>query len=232
MEAGWYIDPNQPGSGRYHDGTIWTEMTVDIPPGKTLPPAPQDGVARPAPSERSGGLVPVSQGPLKPPPSNRPKSNPNGPAEDGPARTATAQLAKPPKPAASERRRLVILLGVLVAVVVAGLVVYLLKHNDDSTTGGSAATTVTTTPQGAAASSACRLAFAQQLSNPSPSGIPGTFLTCTPQQWVSAYQQSAGALGQTHVDGHAALQAGCLTLRTVATPPAACAGVAPPTPGR
>jgi hypothetical protein len=124
-----------------------------------------------------------------------------------------------------------ILLGVLVVGIIAAGAVYLVKHHNDDTTTSGSTVTATTTPESAAASSACRLAFAQELSNPSPSGIPGTFLSCSPQQWKSAYVQASTALGQTHVDGDAALKAGCLTLQAGTTQPAACAGVAPPTPG-
>jgi Domain of unknown function (DUF4352)/Protein of unknown function (DUF2510) len=48
--AGWYPDPEHPGSQRYWDGSVWTEhRTAEPPPAVEPPPAPEP--AEPPPAE-------------------------------------------------------------------------------------------------------------------------------------------------------------------------------------
>jgi hypothetical protein len=260
VDAGWYIDPNEEGSGRYHDGTAWTASTVAIPPGKTLPrvpgtsapqpPAAPSSIPQPAPRAGSTGTgvvhAPQSH-PTTPRPAPSRRPNPPGAPADrttsataeppaastaadrGPS-TGGAQLQKQPKPT-QNRQRLLVLVGVLVVVIGAAVLVFVLKHpNDQAAQVEGLNRSRTTLPL---SSAPCRLAMTQQLAAGAtpPGGIPGALLSCTPQQWVSAYRGAAEELGQTNVDSQAALRAACLPYQSGGTDPQACSGVSPPTSG-
>ena len=181
MDAGWYIDPDDPTSGRYHDGTVWTDNTVEIPEGKTLAVAPTEATE-----------------------------------SDRPPRDARAT-------AASRDRLLISLFGTLiVAVVVATAVIYATRPTTSPTRVESAGQTRP------GASDACQLAFTRQLAVSTPGTDPADALTaCSAAEWTTVYVHTAAALGQTSVNGTAALQSACLPWQSNPRPQA-CRTVQPP----
>jgi len=124
-----------------------------------------------------------------------------------------------------------VLMGVLVVVIGAAVLVIVLKHHDNQAAQVEGANQSRTSLP--LSSAPCRLAMTQQLAAGAipPGGIPGSLLSCTPQQWISAYRGAAEELGQPNVDGPAALRAACLPWQSGATTPQACSGVQPPASG-
>ncbi len=196
MDAGWYMDPDDPMVGRYHDGSAWTDETVSIPDGKTLPaaPAPDEPERSRSESQESpnfarrralafAGVVVLAVGLIVAVVALRHGSDSTPPSRvEGAAQTRGSTQASP------------------------------LTSQISAASGGSAACR--------------QAFLQQVSVQASQGVAPASISVCSQGDWIATYRQLADALGADHANPAMALEAACAPFRAAAKTASACEGIA------